>query len=62
MRGPLEERLQELVLSNWRDGELLGRLLDRHPELLLETPQLTAEIHRDMVASGLMQDDVEDGQ
>ena len=60
--GPLEERLQELVLSNWRDRELLGRLLDRHPELRLETPQLEIEIYRDMVASGLIQDDVEDGE
>jgi hypothetical protein len=55
--GPIEERLQEMVLSNFRDRELLGRFLERHPALQLEMPRLTEDVHRDMIAHGMMLDE-----
>ena len=56
--GTVEERVRELALLRQRDGTVLSRLLERHPELVAESQELRAAFVSE-VAAGVAADSAE---
>ena len=60
--GSIEERAQELALSNRLDRQMLVRLVARHPELLPEATELEAEIRAEIAAAASVVEDDDEGE